>query len=224
MKRAERPDWITAFPDLAQLDADARDTLLRFARRVELPAGFAPFRQGGRCESYLFVVEGSVRVELVSPGGREIVLYRVETGQTCILTTACLLAERIYPADAVAETALDGVLLPQPAFGDLMARSDAFRRFVFAAYGDRLADLLALISEITFGRIDRRIARFLLDRRDGAGLISASHGDVATELGTVREVVSRQLKDFERRGWVALERRRIRVVDAAGLGPIAEPD
>jgi CRP/FNR family transcriptional regulator, anaerobic regulatory protein len=210
-------DWLETFPALAALDEPAARVLRKSATVVTLPVGATPFHQGGACEAYLFVVSGSVRVHMVSESGREIVLYRVEDGQTCILTTCCLMSREDYPAHAVTETEVTAAVLPAGAFRELVARSAGFREFVFSAYGHRVADLMLLVDQVAFHSIDLRLARFLLENKGSDGRIDATHQRVAVELGTAREVVSRQLKEFERRGWVALHRGRIDVVDADPL-------
>lgn len=214
--------WTDTFPGLDGLEDDERRDLAASAQVVTLPPGAEPFRVGGPCESYIFVITGSVRVQMVSEGGREIVLYRVEDGQTCVLTTACLMAREDYPAEAVAETDVRAAVLPAARFRELAATSSGFRRFVFEAYGRRIADLMALISEVAFRRVDARLAERLLERADAAGTIAATHQELAVELGTAREVISRQLKEFERRGHVQLQRGLIRITDHAALRTLSE--
>ncbi|MFA7430802.1 MAG: Crp/Fnr family transcriptional regulator [Rhodospirillaceae bacterium] len=210
-------DLITTFPALSALDPSARRLLDDGARPVSLRPGMTVFTDGSACEAFLLVLEGSVRVQKVAENGREIVLYRVEPGQTCVLTTTCLLSQGIYGADGVTETAVRGVALAPGAFQALMATSEAFRRFVFAAYATRVSDLLLLIEEVAFGRIDQRLAAVLLDKAGTCGAVLATHQELAVELGSAREVISRQLKDFERRDLVALGRGRIDIQSVAGL-------
>ncbi|MDA8229983.1 MAG: Crp/Fnr family transcriptional regulator [Magnetospirillum sp.] len=205
-----------AFTDLAALDADALRVLDASARPVVIPAGTVVFTEGGACSVYMLVTDGSVRVQKVSDGGREIVLYRVERGQSCVLTTNCLLAGENYSAEGVAETEVRALTIPAATFRVLLARSEVFRDFVFATYAARISDLLMLIEEVAFGRIDVRLAGWLAQRQTPEG-IRTTHQEIATELGTAREVVSRQLKEFERRGWVALYRGRVEVRDASAL-------
>lgn len=210
-------NWIDAFPALATLEQPARVILQRAAMVATLPAGTVPFRHGDSCESFLFVLSGTVRVHMISETGREIVLYRVEDGQTCILTTCCLMSNEDYPAEAVTETEVSAVVLPAVGFRELVARSTVFRDFVFSTYGRRIFDLTLLVEEVAFRNIDLRLARFLLDTMDASGRLTLTHQEVAVELGSVREVISRQLKEFERRSWVGLRRGRIDVLDAGAL-------
>lgn len=218
---AASQDWTLAFPPLRRLDEEARRLLLGAAHNVVLPAGTVLFQEGSHCESYMLVLEGSVRVQKLSETGREIVLYRVERGQSCVLTTSCLMTREDYGAEGIAETEIHAVMLPAQPFRALLAQSDIFRDFVFAAYASRIAGLLLLIEEVAFGRIDARLAQWLLTRGAEDGQWRGTHQDLAVELGTAREVVSRQLKEFERRGWVSLFRGRIDIIDKTALADLA---
>lgn len=218
------PDWLTSFPALQGVDDAAWREILSAARPLEAPAGTVLFRDGDACRNYLLLQEGSVRVHKVTESGREIVLYRVEAGQACVLTTACLLACEMYPAEGVAETDVRGVVIPMERFQDGLSRSDGFRSFVFAAYAKRISDLILLVEEVAFGRMDVRLAQCLLERAGQDGEVRRTHQELAVELGTAREVVSRQLKDFERRHWVVLSRGRISVVDRAALDRLGARD
>lgn len=218
----DRTDWLSAFPALSGLERDGLALLASSGQRVAVPRGAVLFRAGDRCHTFLMVLDGSVRVQMTSENGREIVLYRVARGETCIVTTACLLTQADYSAEAVAESDLDGVALSAGPFHDLVARSAVFRNFVFASFGTRLTGMMMLVEEVAFGRIDLRLARFLLDHRDADGGLTTTHQALAVELGTAREVVSRQLKEFERRGLVALARGRVELRDAAALAGLAD--
>ena len=216
--------WIDRFPNLAALPAEDRRLLSARAAEVSLPAGTTIFAPGVAAESFLLVLEGTVRVQQVSPGGREIVLYRVTGGETCIMTTACLLSDEAYSAEGVSETQVQAVAIPKAAFEEAIARSAGFRRLVFADYSQRISDLMHVVEEVAFERIDKRLAQRLLDRASPAGALSATHQELAAELGTAREVVGRQLKELERRGWVALARGRIELKEPHSLKSLAEAD
>ncbi len=213
--------WLDAFPKLAALEPNARDRLVAEAHPVTLPAGITLFRDGDACTNYLLVLDGSVRVQKTSSNGREITLYRVGDGQTCILTTSCLLAGEHYPAEGVTETEVRAIALPGALFQALLAGSTGFRQFVFAVYARRIADLITLVEEVAFERMDLRLAARLRDGADRDGMVNATHQELATELGTAREVVSRLLKDFEHRGLVALHRGRIELQDRDALAHLA---
>ena len=211
--------WIADFDGLQRLAPEDRALLAARAQRMELPAGATVFSPGAPCGVYLLVLTGSVRVQMIADTGREIVLYRVRRGESCVLTTACLLGEEAYSAEGVVEEPTVGIAVPAPVFDDLIARSDAFRRFVFAGYGRRVADILATMQAAVFHRVDARLARHLVERAGGP--LDVTHQDLAVELGTAREVVSRHLKAFEKRGLVRLGRGTVEVVDRLGLQRLA---
>ncbi|WP_019645461.1 Crp/Fnr family transcriptional regulator [Novispirillum itersonii] len=214
-------DLFSAFPALKDLDPASLGSLRQHLRPVHIPAGTRLFSEGDPCQAFLLVQSGCIRVQKVAENGREIVLYRVESGQTCILTTLCLMAGQPYGGEGLAEQDIDGALLPATAFSHLLAQSSVFRSFAFAAYATRLSDLLMLIEDVAFGRIDTRLAALLINRHDAGGTVIATHQDLAAELGSAREVISRQLKDFERRGWISLHRGRLIVLDTKALSGLA---
>lgn len=217
-------NWTLRFPGLAALDPADRRQLESASRAVTLPAGSTVFGPGIAPQAYLLLLEGDIKVSQTSDSGREIVLYRVLPGQSCAMTTACLLGGEDYSADGVTETEVQAIAIPRAAFDDLIARSDAFRRFVFTAFSRRVTDLFKLVDEIGFQRLDVRLALRLLTLADAGGEIAMTHQQLATELGTAREVVSRQLNEFQRRGWVTSARGSLRLVDRAALNKLAHPN
>jgi len=222
MNSTDQSVWLQRFPQLARIDGATRSSLLEHMRLVELPAERMVYHVGDHCEHFLLVLAGTVRVQMFSRSGHEIVLYRVEEGQTCILTTTSLLASEVYQAEAITETPVQAALLPAAGFERVMASSADFRHFVFANYGRRITDLLALISTVAFDRMDVRLASVLLQRLGKQAVIQITHQDIANELGTAREVVSRLLKDLERRGIVGIRRGYLEIEDATRLRQIAD--
>lgn len=202
------------------LEPEAQALVAEGARHVRLGRGQTAFQPGQACTAFLLVNAGSVKVSTVTETGRELLLYRVGPGETCVLTTACLLAQSDYDAEGVAEAETEALAIPRPLFEQLLAQSPAFRRFVFSSYGDRLRDLIGLVQEVSQRHLDRRLARFLVLR---AGTpIAMTHQAIAAELGTAREVVGRLLKQFAAEGLVALERRQIIVHDGERLSRLAD--
>lgn len=214
-------DLLLHFPALQELEENSVRILEQSSRVVSLRAGAKPFEAGMPCDNFLMLVSGRIRVQQVSESGREIVLYRVAGGETCVLTTAFLLAHESYSAEAVAETDISGLAVPKATFDRLLAESKRFRDFVFMTFASRIADLILLVEEVAFAKVDIRLAQRLLDLSDPSGTLLLTHQDLAVELGTAREVVSRQLKEFERRGWIRLERGRIELRDRNALGALA---
>ena len=211
------PDWMARFPALDRLPPDVRGQLLREASTVALPAGAAVYHSGQSPKHFLLVAEGVVRVSQVSEGGREIVLYRVSPGESCSLTTACLIGHEDYVAEAVAETDVVAVALARASFDGSMARSDAFRRFVFAAFATRVTELFRIIDDVAFGRMDVRLAGKLLELSRGGDRVAVTQQQLASELGSAREVVGRLLAEFQRRGWIKVGRGGVFLVDRPAL-------
>lgn len=213
--------WIAQFPGLLGLETEARKRLLDSTKVVAVAAGTVIFGPGKAPESMLLLLKGSVRVQQTSESGREIVLYRVAAGESCVMTTACLLAYEDYTAEGVAETDVEAAAIPKSTFEDLVAASATFRRFVFAAYGVRIASLFRLIDEVAFSRIDIRLAQRVLGLADASGHLSVTHHQLASELGSAREVVSRQLQEFQRRGWIATTRGSLQLLNRDALSRLA---
>lgn len=214
-------DWLALFPGLSGLDPDSAQALRASARIVRHKAGTVLFHPGELCRNFLLLVQGRVSIRKSAPSGREMVLYRVLPGESCILTTSFLMAGEAYAVEGVAESDLCAVVIPDETFHRLLAASPVFRRFVFGACGQRLADLLCLVQDLAFERIDIRLAERLLARAEN-GLAVCTHQDLAEELGSAREVVSRQLKAFERRGWIRLARGRIHILAPQSLHTMIE--
>lgn len=215
-------DWTERFSGTANLPRKVRDRLLTAARVIKLKKGDQVFGPQNVPESLIFLYEGRIRVSQSSDAGREIVLYRVEAGDSCVLTTACMLAEEAYNAEGIAETDITAVILPKLAFNRLVAEEESFRDFVFDAYSRRLIDLLRVVDDVAFGRIDVRLAERLVTLGKGLKEIHVTHQDLASELGTAREVVSRVLNDFQKRNLIEQSRGRITLVDKPALTALAE--
>ncbi len=212
-------DWLESFPALLQLEPNARDILTKSARIVEAPVGTIGYREGGACGAYVMRLAGQSRVYKMSTSGREILLYRVAAGETCVITTTCLLGHSNYPASTIVEEPIRDVIIPAAAFNQLMIDSAVFRQFVMTNYGVLISDLIVLLDEVAFHSIDARLAKLLLDA--GSVTISRTHQLIADELGTAREVVSRQLKRFELKGWVSLGRGHVEISNRAALEKLA---
>lgn len=210
-------EWIDRFAGLRQLPAEIRADLVAGSQMVTLNAGAPVFAPGQSVDNLLLLLDGTVRVQQRSETGREVFLYRVHAGESCVLTTACMLAFEEYSADGIAETDVTAVAIPRKTFDDLVARSPVFRQFVFTAYSRRITDLFTLIDDIVFQKMDVRLASRLLELADGSDVVHATHAVLGTELGTAREVISRTLAEFQRRGWVEQSRGKLRLIGRPGL-------
>jgi CRP/FNR family transcriptional regulator len=215
------PRLAVHYPVLAQLEpAELERVRATELRLVAVPADTTLFEEGAPCAGFPMVLQGAVRVARGSPGGRQLELYRVTPGELCVVSTSCLFGQVPLQAHGLAVEPTELALLTPAGFGSL-ARHEAFRRFVFGIFADRLADLMALAEAVAFQRLDQRLAQALLGR---GAVVALTHQALADELGTVREIVTRLLKRFERAGWLRLGRERIEIADAAALRRVASGD
>ena len=207
-----KSELIELIPGWRDADSGAVDELLANAQVVHLGEGHFVFHAGDLCKAFLILLEGDVRVQLISPGGREVTLYRIGPGGSCILTTSCLLSHESYPAEAIAESGVRALAISTHSFQAALEHSSWFRKFVFDGFSSRLTRVIQRIEDLAFTSIDARLATALLDI-DRKGIEAVTHQAIAVELGTAREVVSRHLKRFEDDGLVRLSRGRVAVTD-----------
>ena len=210
------PVWCDLYPVLKELPAPLAQ---RFADCLPMtvPAGTVLFDVHQPCQGFPLVTTGSIRVVKPAANGRELPLYRVVPGESCIITSSCLLGHADYNARGIAETESTLVLLPRDLFDELLDQP-AFRSFVFNLFAERVADLMQLVEEVAFRKLDQRLAGLLLGK---GHTIHATHQQLADELGSVREMVSRLLKNFAEQGLVRLGREQVEILDPAGLRHIA---
>lgn len=220
---AWRPELMQHYPVLGTLGPALSARLVAEAKAIAVPAGTVAFDEHSPCHGLTLPLRGSVRVSRGSAEGREILLYRVEPGESCILSVCCLLGRSAYTARGTVESDLTGVVLPAGLFDTLVTQSPDFRAFVFALFAARVTDLMQLVDEVAFHRLDARLAALLRRRfaATGAGEIQITHQDLADQVGSVREIVSRTLQALQGRGAIALGRGRVELVDAVVLEEIA---
>jgi len=208
------------FPVFLQLPDAEVDEIVRSATQRQAAAGAILFEAASPCTGFPMLLEGSVRVVKSAPNGREVQLYRVTPGDSCLLSSSCLLGGAAYTASGIADNAVTLLALPPALFHRLLADYKPFRDYVFGLFSERLADLMSLVEAVAFHKLDQRLAALLLGKGE---LVRATHQSLADELGSVREMVSRLLSNFQDRGWVELGREQIRINDAAALRRLAQP-
>lgn len=211
--------WAANFPEFIQAGEVGLNSLMASAKLVELPAGQQIFYPGAVCEQYLLVLKGCVKTQIISEGGREMLLYRVGSGDACVLTTSCLLSGDEYPAEGITEGDVLAFVISAHAFYRCIEKSAFFREFVFKKFSARLSDVIALLEDVTFSAIDTRLAKALLAENEV--VITLTHQELATTLGSAREVISRHLKRFEAYGWVSLNRGTVTLLNTGALIQVA---
>ena len=169
------------------------------------------FRAGDPCQALPLVLKGTVKVQMTGVSGNSIVLYRMGSDDICTLSIGCLMTGHGYRAEAVVEEEAEAAMVPRGLFDRLMEQSASFRLGIMESYGRRLDDLMLLVEEVAFRRMDERLEHWL-ESRAGQGFITITHQELAVELGTAREVVSRLLKELERQGKLRLSRGKIQFI------------
>ncbi|UCV07511.1 Crp/Fnr family transcriptional regulator [Dechloromonas denitrificans] len=210
---------LNLYPALSGLPAERLAALLQPGAVMHLPAGTAVFAEHQPCQGFPLLLEGHIKVVKLAASGRELMLYRVGPGGSCIISSSCLLGHTEYNARGIAETPLTLLALPVPAFAALMLEHAPFRDFVFHLFAERIGELMQLVEEVAFARLDQRLAKLLLARNEA--VLNVTHQQLADELGSVREIVSRLLKGFSAQGLVTLGREQLSIVDRAGLQKMA---
>ena len=204
-------DFLKAFPAFRSSSDSLVREILSSGQVKPFPAGKNIYSEGDACSAIAFVLSGDVRVYKTGETGREITLYEIGPGETCILNASCLLPETSYPAYAVTTAEGSMLLVPAPDFRRMVAEHEALRDFVFGLLSRRLAGVMELVEEVAFGRMDQRLMDYLVEKSENNNL-ETTHQKIASNLGTSREVVSRLLKDFERKQEVKLSRNSIRLL------------
>lgn len=205
------------YPVLAALPPALRQRVLAQVQQIAVTAGAVVFDEHQPCQGFPFVITGAIRVTKPAANGRELPLYRVLPGESCIISSSCLLGRAEYNARGIATSDTTLALLPRPLFDELLGQP-GFRDFVFHLFAERIAELMQLVEEVAFHKLDQRLASLLLGKGQ---VVRATHQQLADDLGSVREMVSRLLKGFAEQGLVQLSREHIAILDPAGLRRIA---
>ena len=210
-----------ALPDL---DPATRAAVLSQAKAASLPAGTVLFQPGDLCRQFLILLSGCLRVYRIARSGRDMLLYRVAGGGTCIMTTACLLSSESYAAGAIVEADARALVLPAGSFAAMLDRSSGFRKLVFSGFAARFADLMQRIEDLSDIPVYVRLAIRLLALCEDHDVVPITHQGLAADVGTAREVVSRSLERMEHAGVLRLSRGQIEIVDRLGLVAIARSE
>lgn len=218
MNDAIKAQLLALFPSLRDLPAELMRRIDQEAAYIEASAGTVLFESSSPCQAFPMPLTGAVRVSRAGANGRELQLYRVAPGESCIITSSCLLGQNAYPARGIAEGMLTAVVLPRALFSLLIEQHPPFRAYVFNLFGERLADLMQLVEEVAFHKLDQRLAALLLNKGE---VIHVTHQGLADELGSVREIVSRLLKSFQDQGMLELGREQVRIIDTKALRKVA---
>ncbi len=184
---------------------------------ARIPQGHDVFVEGDRADAIALLISGVVRVYKIGETGREITLYRFGNGESCILTVNAILSQENFPAIATVEKETEAVMVPAEVFRDWVRQYDLWREFVFDLLSQRLSSVMAIVEEVAFHRMDDRVAAFLSERLAQSEVLQITHQEIAAELGSSREVISRILEDFSAVGMISVSRGTITLLDREAL-------
>lgn len=224
----DKSRFLSRIPFLSDATPELRREVSEAVVPTHLEQGTVYFQEGDFLSQFAIVYSGRIRVFKLAESGRAITLYHVHPGEACLLNMSCLLADARCPASAEAEIATDVLVFPAPAFRDWVAKYESLRHYIFHLYTTRLTGVLQLVEEITFRRMDQRLAGHLdslfSSQTGSRGSIEVTHAQIAEELGSAREVISRLLKEFEHLGAVRLARGRIHLESRSLLRTLASSE
>jgi CRP/FNR family transcriptional regulator len=189
----------------------------RYAFLARIPTGKDVFIEGDSINAIALLISGVVRVYKIGETGREITLYRFGLGESCILTANAILSQQTFPAIATVEQEAEAVMIPADTFRDWVRRYDSWSNFVFELLAQRLAVVMALVEEVVFRRMDARIAMYLAERGRSENPLRITHQEIASELGSSREVISRILEDFVCQEMILTGRGTLEILDFKSL-------
>lgn len=212
-------------PFLPRLEEELKGQLLEQASLIRLKKGQSVCQEGNHCTQLAVLCSGSARVYKLGENGKEITLYRLAAGESCVLTASCILSHLPFPAFAICEADLEAVALPATTVHRWLSTSPIWRDYIFGLVATRLSNIINVVEDVAFRRMDKRIAHYLCHHpTDSDQLLRVTHQEIASELGTSREVVSRILKEFEHESMIRVTRGAIALIDLPKLNQkAAEP-
>lgn len=211
------PQIYRRLPFLGQADEALTQQFREQATLLHLEPGQRVCEQGSGCSQLALLLEGTVRVYKLAESGKEITLYRINSGESCILTASCILSDIPFPAFAICDSPVTAVGVPAKAVRHWLSHSPAWRDYIFGLVASRLSNIINVVEDVAFRRMDRRIADYLCQHGSDQRPLQITHQTIASELGTSREVVSRILKEFEHETLLEVTRGSIRLIDLDGL-------
>jgi CRP/FNR family transcriptional regulator len=218
------PDAVLGSFDFYRLAAkESRAQLAAATTIVSLRKGATFYREGDVCQHLGLVGRGDIRVFKGAATGREITLYHVRDGEPCLLNMLSVFLDRAAAATAVVEAETEAIVVPANVIRTWLSIHENVRTFVFEAMSVRLTEVMTLAVEVSIRRMDVRLASLLLTLADVHRAVHLTHDELAKELGTAREVVSRLLKEFERSGALHLGRGHVTIVDPSMLARVTGP-
>jgi CRP/FNR family transcriptional regulator len=206
----DKTTFLEAFPSFRNGPNDLLETILNASTHRKINKGMLLYTEGDTCNGIGFFLKGEVRVFKSGESGREITLYELFPGDTCILNASSILSNSYYPANAQCLSDISLLLLPKKIFLELFTKYDVMRTYIFTILSRRLSAVIEMVEEVAFGKLDIRIKDYLVEKAEN-DVVNLTHQQIANDLGSSREVISRMLKEFENKDEVILHRKKIEI-------------
>ena len=213
----ELSEIVHAIPRLGRGSPSQLSALRAAAFIARIPPDRDVFDQGDRVDAIPLLLAGTVRVYQVGESGREVTLYRFRPGESCVLTANAILSGQAFPAIATVEEEAEAVMVPAATFREWVANDPLWRGFFVDLVAQRLASVMAVVDEVAFRRLDARVAALLARRAAEANPVRVTHQEIASELGSAREAVSRILEDLAAKKLIRPGRGVIEVLDPEAI-------
>ena len=211
------------FPVLKEISETDRQTIFSAGHIVALPNEQMLMKQNQECQFIPMVISGRLRIYKLSPNGREMTLYRIGPGETCLISIACQIKGDDFPAMAQVEGKTQLFMVPSIVCHSVLAKNLAWKDFIITSLYGHLTEVMETLEAVAFDRTDHRLVLWLLEKtKDKTTSILCTHEEIAVELGTAREVVSRLLADLKNKGILTLGRGKIKIIDLEQLKNLAE--
>ncbi|MCI9619950.1 MAG: Crp/Fnr family transcriptional regulator [Dorea sp.] len=206
------------FPFWDRIPEADREYICQNSYTVTYPKG-KNIHDGSECSGVIIVRSGSIRLYMMSDEGKEITLYRLHSGDMCMLSASCVLEAITFEVFLDVEEDSECYVISGPAFAAVAKRNPDIKIFALETAVGRFSDVMWVMQQILFMSMDKRLAIFLSDEssRTGSDTIRLTHGQIALYMGSAREVVSRMLKYFANEGIVEVSRGGIRILDKKRL-------
>lgn len=212
---------LNQLPRLRNADAKLLEELRTQAFFARIPAGHEIFTEADRVEAIALLLSGRVRVYKIGESGREITLYRFGTGESCVLSANAIISQQAFNAIALVEEDAEAVMIASATLRDWLRQYDFWREYVFSLLSQRLSTMLEIVDDVAFRRMDMRLAALLSKRGTNQTLLNITHQEIAAELGSSREVISRILESFAKQHWIRLGRSSIEILEKEALEEFA---
>lgn len=215
-------EFSSFFPFIRLAGSDFQQAFFEAAQYVEVPSGVSICDEGQQCDHLTLILGGMGRVYKLSPSGREITLYRIQEGESCVLTASCIMNSLSFPAMAITETVVRGIIVNPKFVRDWFCKEPQWQQFILGLLSDRLSSIITVVEEVAFKRLDVRLAElFSRSLEQGEVQVNKTHAELAADVGSSREVVSRVLRDFSQRGLIRSTRGHIEIIDPTAIADLS---